>query len=135
MLWWEVTFSLWGLYEQPKSHFLLLKFFSPENHSNYSFTVIYFEIFRMYKVSYVKQSSPTLRYPIKSIRFRKPSIKNCVSGKVSSIFVSNTISMSILLPIYFTSNSNVFLIECILIWSMITLYWFPFLGCLSSLIS
>ena len=55
--------------------------------------------------------------------------------KESSIFVSDNISVSRLLPTYFTSDSNLFLIDFILISSVITLYGFLFLRCLISLIS
>ena len=67
--------------------------------------------------------------------FEKPSIKNCDSGKVSSIFVSDIISMSRLLPTNVTSDSNLFLIELILRWPMILLCGFWFLSCLSSQMS
>ena len=57
---------------------------------------------------------------------------NCDSGKASSIFVSDTISISRLFPINLTSDSNLFLIEFILRWPMIILCGFWFLSCLSS---
>ena len=62
--------------------------------------------------------------------FEKPSVKNCDSGKVSSIFVSDAISISRLLPTKLTSD--LFLIEFILRWPMIILCGFWFLSCLSS---
>ena len=58
---------------------------------------------------------------------------NCDSGKASSIFVSDTISISRLFPINLTSDSNLFLIEFILRWPMIILCGFWFLTCLSLL--
>ena len=64
--------------------------------------------------------------------FEKPSIKNCDPGKVSSIFFSDTLSISRLLPTNLTSDSNLFLIEFILRWPMIILCGFWFLSCLSS---
>ena len=67
----------------------------------------FFEIFGWYILSYVEQNSPTFTV--------KPSIKNQDPGKVSSIFVSDTISVSRFLPTYFTSDSNLFLSEFMLI--------------------
>ena len=64
--------------------------------------------------------------------FEKLSIKNFFSRKVSSNFVSDTISISILLPANVTSDSNLFLTEFKLRWPMIILCGFWFFSCLSS---
>ena len=64
--------------------------------------------------------------------FEKPSIENCDSGKISSIFVSDTMSVSRLLPTNLTSDSNLFLIKFIFRWPMIILLGFWFLSFLSS---
>ena len=63
--------------------------------------------------------------------FEKPSIKNCDSGKVSSIFVFDTKGISRSLLTNLTNDSKLFLIEFILRWSMIILCGFWFLNCLS----
>ena len=51
----------------------------------------------------------------------KPSIKNWLWGKVSSIFVSEIISISILPLIWSLSNSNLFLMEFMFKWANINL--------------
>ena len=63
-----------------------------------------------YILSYIEPNSPILGCKVKSV-FEKPPIKNCHSGKVSSLFVSDTISISRLMPTNVTSDSNLFLIE------------------------
>ena len=129
---WEVIFSLWGLYEHPRSHFLLFKFNSTKNPSNDSFTVIFLRYFDGIFCLMQTKIPPPLTVWSSRQGVEKPSIKNCDSRKASSIFVCYTISMSILLPTYFTSDSNLFLMEFMLIWPVITLYGFLFLRYLTS---
>ena len=131
LLRWEVTFSLWGLYEHLRSHFLLLKF-SSRKHSSNSLTVTFFRY--LVGISSLKWSKILPSIAVRTSLW-KLSVWNCDFGKLSCFFISNMISLSRLLPTYFTSDSNSFLIEFILIWPMITLYGFLFLRCFSSRMS
>ena len=72
-------------------------------------------MFRWYILSYVEQNSLRIAVQSSLLSVEKSSIKNSDSRKVSSIFVSDTISMPRLLPKCFTTDSNLFVIEFMLI--------------------
>ena len=100
------------------SHFLLLKFSSTKIISKDCDILRY--LVGVSSLMYNKISAPSaVRSSVQ--RVKKSSIKNCDCGKVSSILVFDTRGM------YYISDSNLFLVESILIWPLIFLYVFWFL--------
>ena len=117
--------NLWGLCEHLRN-FLLLKFSAIKSLKLFVHCD-YFEKFRRYIYAYVEQKSPLIAVWLSPLGVEKPSVKNCDSGKVLSAFVSDTTRMTRLLALFFTSESNLFLIKFMLTWPMIPLYGFLFL--------
>ena len=98
---WGVILSRWGLYEHPRSHFILLKFISVKNPSNDSSNMTFFV--RLEGISSLIYSK--IPPPLVCKVMRKPLLKT-ESGKYHK---------NVKIIVKLMSGSNLFVIEFILI--------------------
>ena len=88
-------------------------------------------ICKEYPLLYIAKSTHPWLYGRVETILKNPQLKIVTRGKVSSIFVSDIMSVFRLLPTNLTSDSNLFLIKFIFRWPMIILLGFWFLSFLS----
>ena len=117
--------TLFGFYEQQRSHILFLILISTKKFLFGSLLCIYLTLLMLYCFWYIEEIHHHFFFRSSLNGVQKPCNENWEAGKESSRFISVIIKMSISSATIFLSKSNFFLMEFIFKWPiMMFLGWF-----------
>ena len=121
---WDATCSLFGLYEQQRSHILFLILISTKKASIWFFIIYLFNFVDVILLVIYRRIPLPFLFRSSLNGVQEPCIKNWEAGKESSNFISVIIKISISSAAIFLSKSNLFLMEFMFKWPIMFLGWF-----------